>query len=62
MKYRLTLHAAITPMGEPGELWPVEDGRENWLVEQLKADFVFETAESLHSFIEQFSIALGGRA
>lgn len=49
-------------MGEPGELWPVEDGRENWLVEQLKADFVFETAESLHSFIEQFSIALGGRA
>ena len=61
MKYRLRLIATIEEAETPTFINGGADGRESWLVERLGAEFVFETPQSLHNFIEQFSLSLGGK-
>jgi len=61
VKYRLRLIATIEEAETPTFYNGGIDEQEDWLVERLGAEFVFETPQSLHNFIEQFSIALGGK-
>jgi hypothetical protein len=63
MKYRLQLSAGIEEAETPTFLnGGLDSERESWIVERLEATFLFETKESLYSFIKQFSLSLGARA